>query len=51
MSATKRQVNEALEDVASTVGAWADADLLGAAMRDPEARQAARDDLATRTNR
>ena len=37
--ATKRQVNEALEDVASTVGAWADADLLGAAMRDPEARQ------------
>ena len=49
--ATKRQVNEALEDVASTVGAWADADLLGAAMRDPEARQAARDYLATRTKR
>ena len=48
VSATKRQVNEALEDVASTVGAWADADLLGAAMRDPEARQAARDYLATR---
>ena len=49
--ATKRQVNEALEDVASTVGAWADADLLGAAMHDPEARQAARDYLATRTKR
>jgi enoyl-CoA hydratase/carnithine racemase len=48
--ATKRQVNEALEDVAPTVGAWADADLLGAAMRDPEARQAARDYLASRTN-
>ncbi|HSL74431.1 MAG TPA: enoyl-CoA hydratase/isomerase family protein [Ilumatobacteraceae bacterium] len=46
--ATKRQVNEALEDVAPTVGAWSDADLLGAAMRDPEARQAARDYLASR---
>jgi enoyl-CoA hydratase/carnithine racemase len=46
--ATKRQVNEALEDVAATVGAWSDADLLGAAMRDPEARQAARDYLASR---
>jgi enoyl-CoA hydratase/carnithine racemase len=46
--ATKRQVNEALEDVASTAGAWADADLLGAAMHDPEARQAARDYLASR---
>ncbi len=46
--ATKRQVNEALEDMAPTVGAWADADLLGAAMRDPEARQAARDYLANR---
>jgi len=30
------------------VGAWADADLLGAAMHDPEARQAARDYLAAR---
>jgi enoyl-CoA hydratase/carnithine racemase len=49
--ATKRQVNEALEDVASTAGSWADADLLGAAMRDPEARQAARDYLASRTTR
>ena len=46
--ATKRQVNEALENVASTVGAWADADLLGAAMSDPEARAAARRYLASR---
>ncbi len=46
--ATKRQVNTALEDVASTVGAWADADQLGAAMRDPEARAAAREYLAQR---
>lgn len=46
--ATKRQVNAALEDVASTVGAWADADQLGAAMRDPEARAAARGYLARR---
>ena len=46
---TKRQVNEALEDIAPTVGAWADADLLGAAMADPEARAAARDYLAART--
>ena len=49
--ATKRQVNEALENVASTVGAWADADLLGAAMRDPEARAAARAYLASRAVR
>lgn len=46
--ATKRQVNEALEDIAPTVGAWADADLLGAAMRDPEARAAASAYLASR---
>ena len=46
--ATKRQVNEALEDMASTVGAWADADLLGAALADPEARAAARAYLANR---
>jgi enoyl-CoA hydratase/carnithine racemase len=46
--ATKRQVNAALENVASTVGAWADADQLGAAMRDPEARAAAREYLARR---
>lgn len=49
--ATKRQVNEAMEDVAPTVGAWADADLLGAAMRDPEARAAAREYLAARATR
>lgn len=48
---TKRQVNEALEDVASTTGSWADADQLGAAMRDPEARAAARAYLASRTER
>jgi enoyl-CoA hydratase/carnithine racemase len=47
--ATKRQVNEALENVASTVGAWADADLLGAALSDPDARAAARAYLASRT--
>ena len=46
--ATKRQVNAALENVASTAGAWADADQLGAAMRDPEARAAARASLASR---
>ena len=46
--ATKRQVNTALEDVASTVGAWADADQLGAALADPEARAAAREYLARR---
>ena len=39
---TKRQVNEAIEAVASTTGSWADADLLGAALRDPDARAAAR---------
>ena len=36
---TKRQVNEAIEAVASTTGSWADADLLGAALRDPDARR------------
>lgn len=46
--ATKRQVNTALENMASTTGAWADADQLGAAMRDPEARAAAREYLARR---
>ena len=48
VKATKRQVNEALENVASTVGAWADADQLGAALSDPEARAAARAYLASR---
>jgi enoyl-CoA hydratase/carnithine racemase len=46
--ATKRQVNAALENVASTVGAWADADQLRAALGDPEARAAAQDYLAQR---
>jgi enoyl-CoA hydratase/carnithine racemase len=49
--ATKRQVNEALEDVASTAGSWADADQLGAAMRDPDARAAARAYLASKSQR
>ena len=49
--ATKRQVNQALEDMASTAGSWADADQLGAAMRDPEARAAARAYLANRADR
>lgn len=49
--ATKRQVNEALENVASTAGSWADADLLGAAMGDSEARAAAREYLARRAQR
>ena len=39
---TKRQVAEALDAVSSTAGAWADADLLGAALRDPQAARAAR---------
>ena len=39
---TKRQVNEAIEAVSSTAGSWADADLLGAALRDPDARAAGR---------
>lgn len=43
--ATKRQVNEALDAVSTTAGSWADADLLGAAVRDPEARAAAHDYL------
>ncbi len=46
--ATKRQVNTAIENVASTVGAWADADQLRAALGDPEARAAAQDYLARR---
>lgn len=45
---TKRQVNEALENMASTAGAWADADQLTGALSDPEARAAARAYLATR---
>jgi enoyl-CoA hydratase/carnithine racemase len=51
VAATKRQVATALEDVASAAGAWADADLLGAAMRDPVARAAAADYLRRRSER
>ena len=47
--ATKRQVNAALENVATTVGAWSDADLLGAAMADPDAREAARRYLSSKS--
>ncbi len=46
--ATKRQVMEAIDEVASTRGSWADADLLGAAMADPEARAAAQAYLRSR---
>ena len=49
--ATKRQVNEALEHMASTTGSWADADQFDAAMRDPDARAAARSYLADRAGR
>jgi enoyl-CoA hydratase/carnithine racemase len=45
---TKRQVNEALDAMSSTAGAWADADLLSNAVRDPEARAAAQAYLAGR---
>ncbi len=45
---TKRQVNEAIENVASSLGAWADADSLGAALRDPDARAAGQAYLAER---
>ena len=48
--ATKRQVNEALDHVASTSGAWAEADLLDAALRDPAARAAAERYLARRSS-
>jgi enoyl-CoA hydratase/carnithine racemase len=48
VATTKRQVNEALEQMASTQGAWADAIALGAALADPEARAAAREYLASR---
>ncbi len=49
--ATKRQVDEAIEAMASTAGSWADADLLGAALRDPDARAAARQYLERRSQR
>lgn len=49
VSATKRQVNAALEDMTSTAGSWSDADLVGAAINDDEARAAARRYLDSRT--
>ncbi len=48
VATTKRQVNEATEQMASTQGAWADAIALGAALADPEARRAAKEYLATK---
>ncbi|MDX2378284.1 MAG: enoyl-CoA hydratase/isomerase family protein [Acidimicrobiia bacterium] len=48
VAATKRQVHEALEDIAPTAGSWADAILLGAALRDPDARASAREYLDAR---
>jgi enoyl-CoA hydratase/carnithine racemase len=47
--ATKRQVMQALDAVSSTAGSWADADQLGAALADPEARRAAREYLERRS--
>lgn len=38
LRATKRQVNEALEQLATTAGAWSEVDLLRAALADPQAR-------------
>ena len=40
--ATKRQVLEAIDEVASTRGSWADGVLMASALADPEARDAAR---------
>ncbi len=48
VAATKRQVHEASDEVATTAGSWAEADLLGAAMADPEARAAAQEYLRSR---
>jgi len=46
--ATKRQVLVALDAMSTTAGSWVDAELLGAALRDPEARAAARAYLDSR---
>jgi enoyl-CoA hydratase/carnithine racemase len=48
VAATKRQVHQALEQMASTTGAWVDATVLGGALTDPEARDAARAYLEAR---
>jgi enoyl-CoA hydratase/carnithine racemase len=49
VKATKRQVAEALDEMASTRGSWADATLMEAALADPEARAAARRYLESRS--
>lgn len=51
LRATKRQVNEALDHMATTAGSWAEADLLEAALRDPAARAAAARYLDERARR
>ena len=48
VKATKRQVAEALDEMVSTRGSWADASLMEAALADPEARAAARRYLESR---
>ena len=48
VKATKRQVNQAAEALASTEGSWVDANGLVVALQDPEARAAARAYLASR---
>jgi len=42
VATTKRQVHQALEQMASTTGAWVDATVLGGALADADARAAAR---------
>lgn len=51
LRATKRQVQTAIEDVASTRDAWAGSMLLSAAQHDPEARAAARSYLESKNQR
>ena len=41
LTATKRAVNAASHEMASTSGTWSDADLLLTALSDPESRRAA----------
>ena len=45
LTATKLAVNDAAEQIASTAGAWSDADVLLSAFADPESRRAGRDYL------
>lgn len=51
LRATKRQINEALDQMATTGGAWAEADMLDAALRDPEARAAAQRYIESKVGR